>query len=157
MNKNQIMLDYLQQCEAVKQLYFQYGEMRAGAMQLMTNSVESAARAEYIDGSRPRQLDYSLIWYKPISIMPVRNPVTGQYNANIAELDDVQGIIDWITDRQYDHDLPDFGPGCEMESIRCLHEVPQLLGIDVAASPPLARYSLTIRVEFVDTTRRIFN
>lgn len=156
MNKNQIMLEYLQQCEGIKQLYFQYGEMRAGSVQMLTNSVESAARAEYIDGSRPRQLDYSLIWFKPISIVPVRNPATGQYNGNIAELDDVQNIIEWVEQQQDDHNLPDFGPGYEVDSIRCLHDVPQLLGIDTTSSPALARYSFTVRVEFLDTTHCTF-
>lgn len=153
MTRNEIMLEYLMGCEAIKQLYFEYGEMRSGALQMSTMSTETAAQSAYVDGSRPRQLDYSLVWYKPIAITPVRNPATGQYNPTVAELDDVQGIIEWIEAQNDAHELPDFGEGYVVDAVRCLQDVPRLLGIDTSYSPAMARYSFTVRVEFVDFTR----
>lgn len=156
MTKNEIMLAYLQQCEGVQQLYLNYGDARAGNALISTVATESASQAAYVDGSAPKQLDYSLVWYKPISVLPVRNPATGQYNPVLAELDDVQSIIDWIEAQNDAHSLPDFGEDCPVDSIRCLQSVPQLLGIDTTYSPALARYTFTVRVEYTDFTRCIY-
>lgn len=156
MSKNQIMLDYLSQCEGVRQLYFQYGDARDNAMQLVTSSVETATRAGYIDGSQPKKLDYSLIWYKALAFLPVVTNGGGQVNANVAELDDVQIIIDWIGAQNDAHNYPDLGEDCQVDAISCLHDVPQLIGIDASYSPPLAKYTFTVRVEYIDLSRCIF-
>lgn len=153
MTKNEIMLAYVQRCPGINQLYFTAGEARAGNTQITAASVETAAQTAYIDGSRLRHLDYSLIWFRPISIVPVRNPATGQYNQPVAEVDDIQSIIDWVEERNAANDLPDFGEGYVVDSVSCLQAVPQLLGIDTSYSPPMARYTFTLRVEFLDLTR----
>lgn len=156
MSKNQIMLDYLSGCEAIKQLSFQYGEAQNDTMQLVTSSVEAAARSEYIDGSQTKRLDYTLIWYKALGYVPVLTNAAGQTNENVADLDDVQGIIDWIDKQNDDRNFPDFGADCADYAIRCLHDVPQLVGIDTSHSPPLAKYTFTIRVEFLDLSHCLY-
>lgn len=156
MSKNQIMLDYLSQCDGIGRLYFQYGQAGDNAMQLVTSSVEAATRAQYIDGSQPKRLDYSLIWFKSLAFMPVVAGAGGQVNENVAELDDVQSIIDWIGAQNAAHNYPDLGEDCQVDAISCLHDVPQLIGIDAAYSPPLAKYTFTIRVEYLDLSHCIF-
>lgn len=153
MTKNEIMLAYVQRCPGIRQLYFTAGEMLPDAVQITASSVETAAQTAYIDGSRLRYLDYNLIWFRPLSVTPVRNPATGTYNHAVAEVDDIQSIIDWVETQNDAHDLPEFGDGYVTDSIRCLQAVPQLLGIDQSYSPPLARYTFTLRVEFLDLTR----
>lgn len=153
MTKNEVMLAYVQRCPAIGRLYFTAGEMRPDSVQITASSVETAAQTAYIDGSRLRYLDYNLIWFRPLAVAPVRNPATGQYNQAVAEIDDIQEIIDWVEKRNDAHDLPEFGDGYVTDSIRCLQAVPQLLGIDNNYSPPLARYTFTLRVEFLDITR----
>lgn len=156
MSKNQIMLDYLSKCDGIQQMYFQYGHAEDGAMQLVTSSVEAATRAEYIDGSQPKRLDYSLIWFKALAFLPAVAGTSETVNANVAELDDVQAIIDWINAQNDAHNYPDFGEECQVDAISCLHDVPQLIGVDTTYSPPLARYTFTIRVEYLDLTHCIF-
>lgn len=156
MSKNQIMLDYLRQCPGVERLYFEYGERRADAIHLLTSSVEKATSAEYIDGSQPKQLDYSIVWHKPMTYMPVMTE-EGQTAPGVAELDDVQGIIDWIAAQNRNHNYPDFGEHCVVDSMHCLHDAPRLAGIDTHYNPPLARYTFTLRVEYLDTTHCVFN
>lgn len=156
MSKNQIMLDYLSQCDGIQQLYFQYGHAKDGAMQLVTSSVEAATRKQYIDGSQPKRLDYSLIWFKALGFLPAVTGAGGQVNENVAELDDVQGIIDWINAQNDTHNYPDFGKDCQVDAIGCLHDVPQLIGIDTTYSPPLAKYTFTIRVEYLDLSHCIY-
>ena len=156
MSKNQVMLDYLSQCDGIGRLYFQYGRAGDNAMQLVTSSVEAATRAQYIDGSQPKRLDYSLIWFKSLAFMPVVTGVGGQVNENVAELDDVQSIIDWIGAQNAAHNYPDLGEDCQVDAISCLHDVPQLIGIDTTFSPPLAKYTFTVRVEYLDLSHCIF-
>lgn len=156
MSRHQIMLDYLSQCDGIQQLYFQYGQAAAGAMQLVTSSIEAATRAQYIDGSQPKRLDYSLIWYKPLAFLPVVTGAGAPVNGNVAELDDVQSIIDWIGEQNDARNFPDLGEDCQVDAISCLHDVPQLIGIDTTFSPPLAKYTFTVRVEYLDLSHCIF-
>ena len=156
MSKHQIMLDYLSRCDGIGRLYFQYGRAGDSEMQLVSSSVDAATRAQYVDGSQPRRLDYSLIWFKSLAFMPVVTGAGGQVNENVAELDDVQSIIDWIGAQNAAGNFPDLGVDCQVDAVSCLHDVPQLIGIDAAYSPPLAKYTFTIRVEYLDLSQCIF-
>ena len=153
MTKNEAMLAYVQQCPDIRRLYFTTAEMTPDAVQITASSVETSAQAAYVDGSRLRYLDYSLIWFRPLAVVPVLNPATGAYNQAVAELDNIQSIIDWVEAQNDAQNLPDFGDGFVVDSVRCLQAVPQLLGIDNNYSPPMARYTFTLRVEFLDITR----
>ena len=155
-SKNQIVLDYLRQCPGIERLYFEYGERHGDAVHLMTSSVETATRSEYIDGSQPKRLDYSMVWHKALEYMPVMTE-PGKTDPAVAELDDVQSIIDWINAQDRAHNYPDFGENCPVDNMRCLHDVPQLVGIDTRYNPPLARYTFTVRIEYTDMTHCVFN
>lgn len=151
MSKTQIMLDYLLQCPAVSDLYFQYGQMHDGSQQINTQAVETATQTPFIDGTQAKRLDFSFVWAKPLLVIPViPNGGTPQ---TVADLDDVQGVIDWITANNAAHILPAFD-GCIVDGIKCLTDTPQMAGVDTSYSPPLARYRFTIRVDFIDLTGR---
>lgn len=155
-NKNQIVLEYLKQCPGIKHLFFEYGERSDDAIHLLTSSVEKATRTEYIDGSQPKRLDYTIVWHKALSYMPVMSE-PGTPDPAVAELDDVQSIIEWINAQERAHNYPEFGINCPVDRVHCLNDVPQLAGIDTRYNPPLARYSFTVRFEYIDMTHCVFN
>jgi len=154
MDKNKIVLDYLLTSEEVSKLYFQYSIAAKDSMQIQTSTVESAQRKGYIDGSRPRRLDYTFVWFKPLGFIPVVANAGGSPQ-NVAELDDVQSIIDWIEEQNDSHNFPNFGSNCVVDRIYCLNDTPQLVGVDTSSNPPLARYKFTLRIEFIDYSHAI--
>lgn len=151
---NQSVLDFLLQSDAISTLYFQYANIADGLVRISTTANEINSRREFIDGSRPRELDFTFTWYKSLSVLPVLTQ-QGVSNENVADLDDVQAIIDWIDEQNDAQNFPDLGEKRLVERMFCLSDVPRLAGVDTSYSPALARYTFTIRVEYVDYTYAI--
>lgn len=154
MSRNQAVLDFMLTSEAISSLYFQYANTADGVMRIGTTSTESNTRREYIDGSRPRTYDFTFTWYKSLSVLPVVT-AQGLSNENVADLDDVQSIIEWIEAQDDAQNYPDLGVKCVVDRMYCLTDTPRLAGVDTSYNPPLARYTFTIRIEYVDYTHAI--
>lgn len=154
-NTNNILL-YLLECPALHQLYFQYGEAANGAVSIYTNAIDTSERRKFIDGSEAKQLDFVFTWYKPLTVLPVITTLNqGETNQNVAELDDVSAIIDWVADQNAQRNFPDIGENAVVDEIYCLSNSPRMAGVDMAANPPLARYTFTIRINYIDYTYAI--
>ena len=150
------LLAYLLTSTAIEQLYFQYGEAADGAISISTQAIDTSERRRYVDGSEPKQLDFVFTWYKPLSTLPVSTTLAqGETNQNVAELDDVSAIIDWIEEQNHLRNFPDLGEHCVVDEIYCLTNHPRMAGVDIAANPPLARYTFTIRINYIDYTYAI--
>ena len=79
------------------------------------------------------------------------------YDANGDGIGDIQGIIDWITEQNDAQNYPDFGDKCSIEEMRVLTDNPNLDGIDTSTKPSLARYSMSIRIDYLDKSNKIWN
>ena len=75
---------------------------------------------------------------------------------NITEMLDVQGILNWITEMNELRDYPDFGIGYSVDSIQATTDSPALNGIDTSLTPALAKYSITIQVDYLDFTKTLW-
>ena len=69
---------------------------------------------------------------------------------------DVQGIISWLDEQNDQLNYPDFGSDCIIDSMVTTSDTPNLNGIDESVMPALAKYSITINIDYLDTSKQIF-
>jgi hypothetical protein len=86
------------------------------------------------------------------------NPVIDGLSAeNVDELNEVQELIDWINAEGDAENYPDFGDRCYVDSMKCLTAEPVLLGVDKEQNPPIAIYRVSVQIDYIDTTKVIWN
>lgn len=156
MDKNQIMINFIKTCPAINScpLYFNFAEENDNINHFIAETDPNAVKT-FIDGSILRQYTFSIISYKSIAHNPLIDR-EGYIDENVGDLAQVQSIIDWINEQEDEHNYPDFGTNTQIERMWCITDDPDLHGVDVTKNPPLAKYSVVIRLEYLDTSKVIF-
>lgn len=159
MNKDLIMLDYLITCPSIhdKSLFFNYAEGTDDTNHFITQATDVATQKPFVDGSVMKRYSFSIIAYKTIGTQAVDKSNVGS-DENLDELAEVQAIIDWITEQSDNGEYPDFGESCQIDNMECTTDKPVLMGVfQDTMGTPTARYSMTIRIDYLDTTKMIWN
>lgn len=154
-DKNQAVIDYLLQCPQIKDsaLFFNYGEVKDNNKQIITQGNDKAVNRPYIDGSVLKRYTFTLIDYRSIANLAIPKGI-GLVSENVEEILDVQSIIDWISEQDETNNYPDFGNECIVEEIKAITDNPNLNGIDTSVSPALARYTVSIQIQYIDTSNK---
>lgn len=103
-----------------------------------------------------RRFTFSIIDFRSVVYQPLPK-VEGYTSENVEEMLDVQGIIDWVNDQASDLNFPDFGEDYMIDSMRTTSDNPNLNGVDTSVSPALAKYSMSIQIDYLDTTKAVWN
>lgn len=158
MDKNQAVINYLLTCPSIQNtpLYFNFINAKNDHTQFITVSNDTIINQPYIDGSVAKRYDFTIIIFKSISTNPISKNVLYP-DENVEDMSDVQAVIDWIETQNENRVFPDFGSNCVIDSITTTTTNPNLNSIDTTVSPALARYSITIRIEYIDYTKSIYN
>jgi hypothetical protein len=154
MDKNQAIIDYLIQCPQIQNnpLFFNFADAQDNNKQLITIANDKATNKPYIDGSVLKKYTFTIVDYRSIVYQAIVKQ-EGYSNENVEEMFDVQEIIDWVTEQNDNNNFPDFGTDCEIEEIRAVTDNPNLNGIDTSTKPALAKYSVSIQVTYIDTSK----
>lgn len=157
MDKNQAIIDYLRGCSTLTNnpLFFNFANVEDEHTQILIKSSSKNLNRQYIDGSVQKQFTFTIFNFKSISYNPLVT-VPGISNENIEELSDIQDIIDWISEQNDLRNFPDFGEDCIVDSISTTTENPELQGVDKTVSPAIAVYGVSIVVEYLDTSKKIW-
>jgi len=157
-DKNQAIIDYLLQCPtlASNPMFFNCVKAESDNKQIITLENDKVMDKTYIDGSVEKRYTFTIIDFRAVTYNPIVNQL-GYSNENVEQLLDVQGIIDWITEQNNLRNFPNFGDKCLISSISSTTNNPRLNTVDTTASPALAKYSTSIRVEYLDTSQCIWN
>lgn len=157
-DKNQAIIEYLRNCPqiAANPLFFNFIEAKDNNKQLVTVANDINIQKPYIDGSVLKRFTFTIIDYRSIAYQAVVMAV-GYTNENVEEMLDVQAMLNWIEEQDNNKNFPDFGPTCEIEKIEALTDTPRLNGVDTSVSPALAKYSISIRVTYLDTSKQLWN
>lgn len=157
MDKNQAVIDYLLTCEDIQNspLYFNFINAKDGTKQMLTLSNDKNIQKPYIDGSVEKRYQLTIQDYRSISNNPLAK-VPGFSNENVDDFKDVQDLLDWIKVQNKNKIFPDFGQDCIIDDISTTTDNPRLDQIDASVSPPLARYSFTITINYLDISDRIW-
>ena len=158
MDKNKAIVDYLFNCPviAANPLYFNFSQAEDNNKQIVTIANDKAVERPYVDGSVLRRYTFTIIDYRSI-IYQALVPTGNFPNENIAELLDVQSIIDWIGQQNELQVFPNFGSKCKIDEIIALTDSPRLNGVDKTVEPKLAKYSISIQVTYLDMSKVIWD
>lgn len=157
MNKTQAIIEYLLQCPKLEgsPLYFNFIDAKDDDKQFLTMANDKIMNKPYIDGSVDKRFTFTVIDYRSIAYQEMaRYNITA--NESVEEYLDVQSLIDWITEQNELKNFPDFGEDCIVETIQSASENPNLNGVDTSASPALAKYSISIQVDYLDKSKMIW-
>lgn len=161
-DKNQAVIDYLITCTDIynNPLYFNLINAKDNSIQVMTTSQDKVLNTTNIDGSVDKKFTFNIVIFKSISdaeiVKPTGTDAPEYPTENIEELDAVQKIIDWIEEQNDLYNYPDFGENCYIDKIDTTTEEPRFEGIDYEINPPLAMYSVSIEINYLDTSKVIF-
>lgn len=156
-DKNQAIIDYLMNCPtlAKNDMFFNFAHEEDDNKQIVTQATDKVLERPFIDGSVLKQYTFTLIDYRSVVYQALVN-IQGYSNENVDEMFDVQSIIDWIEEQEDNRNYPDFGNECVVDEIHALTESPNLNGVDRETTPNLAKYSVAIRVNYIDYSKCIW-
>ena len=157
-DKNQAIIDFLLQCPAIikNPLYFNFLNAKDNDKQVITQANDTTLDKKYIDGSVLKRYTFTLIDFRSVAYQPIPK-VAGYTSENVEEMLDVQGIIDWINEQADEENYPDFGAKCLIDTMMTTSNNPNLNGVDTSVSPALAKYSITIQIDYLDVGKVIWN
>lgn len=156
-DKNQAVIDYLITCPQIQAnpLYFNFLNAKDGNKQLISSGNDKSMNKPFIDGSVQKRFTFTIIDYRSIAYQAIVKQA-GYVNENVEEALDVQGIMDWIEEQNDARNFPDFGSDCEIDEIRTLTDNPNLNGVDTSVTPALAKYSMSIQIDYLDKSKAIW-
>ena len=160
-DKNQAIITYLTDTSSgcpqiiANPTFFNFIEAKNNNKQIVTVSQETTVQKPFIDGSVLKQFTFTIVDYKSVAYQAIVK-IAGYSNENVEEMLEVQDIIDWITEQDEIRHFPNFGSDCLVEKIEALTDTPRLNGVDATASPVLAKYSISIRVTYLDISKKLW-
>ena len=155
MNKHQAMLEFLQTCPAIRDnpLFFNFGKVENNAHQVNMRSDDVSLHRPYIDGTELKRFTFHLDSFKSIAYNPVIESLPDE---NMEEFSEVQSLLDWINEQGDKKKYPAF-EDCIIDKMRSLSTRPELVGVDTTLSPPTAVYRISIQIDYLDTSKQLWN
>lgn len=155
--KIKAVVDFLFQCEAfaTNPTFFTFGNMKDKYKHIMVDPESTSVARKYIDGSEYKYITFIIHDFQAISENAIPK-VEGLSDENISDYESVQSIIDWIIEQDELHNFPDFGEDCIVEHIEPTKNAPDLDMINSSAVPPLAFYSIGLRVFYLDKSKMLW-
>lgn len=156
-DKNQAVVNYILRCPTIQNspLYFNFINAEDDTNQFLTQTSERYASKRFVDGTVMKIYSFTIILYKSTADIAVVK-VEGYPNENISDMQSIQALIDWIAEQQELHNYPNFGSECLIDDIYTTTENPRFDGIDDEVSPPLAIYSITIEIQYLDVSKKVW-
>lgn len=159
-DKNQAVIDFLMTCPYISSnpLFFNFINAKDNNKQLVTVANDKIIDKPFIDGSVKKRFTFVIIDYKSVAYTALVNLRDPSYlNENVEDMMDVQNIIDWITEQDDVHHYPDFGTDCIIDDMKAVTDNPNMNGVDTSVTPALAKYSVSIQINYLDTSKVIYN
>lgn len=156
-DKNQAVIDYIITCPTIlnSPLYFNFINAKDDTNQIFTESTDTYTNKPFIDGSVEKLYTFTIITYKSAADIAVVKQ-SGYENENLSDMSDIQKLIEWITEQNDVRNFPNFGEDCIIDSIETITEQPKFEGIDEQITPPLAVYSTSIQIRYIDTSKKLW-
>ena len=157
MDKNKAVVDYLLTCPYINgnPLFYNFGKAESDNKQIVTLATDTSVNTEFIDGSIRKRYTFTIIDYKQVAYRAVVNR-TGVSDENLDNAFEAQQIVDWVEEQSDLRNYPDFGDKCVIDDMRVVTNQPNMNGVDKAVTPALAKYSISIRIDYMDYSKAIW-
>ena len=156
MDKNVAIIKFLMECPVIQEnpLFFNFAAAEDGNNQLI--SQRDSVKRQFIDGSVLKQYTFSIANFSSVTHNAIQNDEDIS-DKNVENMAKVQEILDWI-DKQAELNIyPDFGENCVVDSMQTLTTDPDIDGVDTSVNPPIARYSVGVKLEYLDNSKKVWN
>ena len=156
-DKNKAVIDFLLTCPAIQNssLYFNFTQAQDENKQFVTTSNDKMMNRTFVDGSVMKRYTFTIIDYRSVAYQAiVQESGFVEKNENVEELLDIKAFMDWIEEQADNHNYPDFGEDCMVDAMRTLTENPNLNGVDTSLTPALAKYSVSVQIDYIDNSKR---
>ena len=155
MDKNQAVTNFLKQYSDINNnpLFFNFGDIENDAYQVNVSYNDASLNKKYVDGSELRRYTIYIDSFKSVSTTPV---IVGRSAENLDDMQEVQDLLDWIVEQAENQNYPEFD-GCIIDSMATLSTEPELLGVDATLNPPIAIYRITVRIDYIDFSKRLWS
>ena len=124
-------------CASITKLFFNFGEAEDDSTVIATSG--DVPIEKYIDGSQLRRYSFELIRFLPASH-------TANDAGNIAMMEDVEQIAEWVRARSEADELPALPPGCQALSAEVLDSEG---GYVAAENENTAKYMIPMAIEYL--------
>ena len=157
-DKNQAVIDFLLECPQIRdnKLFFNFINGEDNDKQFITTANDKALNRPFVDGSVMKRYTFTIIDFRSVVYQAIV-PTPGYPNENVDEMLDVQSIMDWIEEQSDAQHYPNFGESCIIDDMRTLTDSPNLNGVDNSVKPSLAKYSMSIQIDYLDTNKVVWN
>jgi hypothetical protein len=156
-DKNQAVIDFLLSCPQISSnpVFFNAINARDNDKQIVTQTNDVSLDSKYIDGSVLKRYTFTIIDFRSVIYQPLPK-VEGYSSENVDEMFDVQSLMDWVNEQADLQNYPDFGEDCFIDSMKTTADNPNLNGIDTNVTPALAKYSVSIQIDYLDTSKAVW-
>lgn len=128
--------EWLKGCEHVQNLFFNFGEMNSAGTIMIPND---RLYQEYASGAQRRAYDVELAIFLPLT-------TDAGDDGNIAMLERIDAIADWIRASSESDAIPEFPQGRDIDQIEVNDSV---AGYAVAQNGVIAKYSLSFTIYYI--------
>lgn len=157
MDKNKAIVTYLLTCPYIKDnpLFYNFGKVSSDNKQIITLANDISVNVPFIDGSVRKRYTFTILDYKSVADRAILNR-EGVSDENLDGAFEAQQVIDWITEQSDARNYPNFGLDCVVDDMKVVTDQPNMNGIDRAVTPALAKYSISIRIDYIDYSKAIW-
>lgn len=128
---------WFMQCTAITKLFFNFSGTEDGDTALATSG--DTLLQEYIDGSQLRRYTFELIRYLPATF-------AANDAGNVAMMEDVEAIAEWIQQRNDSGEFPELPAGKTVESVFLLDSS---TGYVAAQDENTAKYMIPFAIDYL--------
>ena len=157
-DKNQAILDFLLQCPQIQAnpLFFNFLNAKDNNKQMLTVANDVSTNTPFVDGSVQKRYTFTIVDFKSLVYQAIPK-VEGLSNENVDDMLQVQQLLDWVNEQAELRNFPDFGDNCHIDEMKTLSNYPVLNGVDTSVTPALAKYSMSIQIDYIDTSKVEWN
>lgn len=160
-DKHQAILDFIRTYSgiATSPLFVNFINAKDNDVQFVTDSNDVSLNRTFIDGSVLKRYSFDLVITKSITDLAIISSTSAgvEANENMYDLAEIQRLMDWVNEQGEAHNYPNFGETCVIEEMHTTSENPSIDGINTESSPPLALYSMEIRIDYIDYSKVIWS
>lgn len=135
MDKNKAVYEWIKKCPVFDRLYFNFGTSKENTSIFIPIPTESTAKTD-IFGNKTKLYDFAVSSFGSV------DDITFEGAENIASMDFLQQLTEWVETQNKSNNFPDFGNDCFIEKITVIQNIPASLRMQ-NISKYLTQYRIT--------------
>lgn len=120
MDKNKAVYEWIKQCPVFERLFFNFGTAKENTSTFIPIPADNTVKQD-IFGNKTKHYDFAVSTFGTI------DDITFEGTENIAAMNLLQELTEWIKQQNRERNFPDFGDKCFIESISAVQNIPASL------------------------------